>query len=293
VTCATREASVYNSTVNILSRYHETLEIKEAEIRPTTHAKLRLSLLSFLHFCDARGITKAEQLRTQDILEYIRPWKRFADSTRILETRRLVFFLRRLKREDLVAEMPKPRKTQEGNERRKPRPFTDAEITAFRAIANPREELFFLTSIQTGLAVADLVQLKSENLVSGEPPYIRIRRQKTGKLCVIPISGELYARLTTGLPFWTPRSSRRWQTGVCMWIDRMRVLQQKAGIWIRGACIHRGRDSFVDRQIAAGVPIATIAARLGDRVDTLLSHYADLLSPKNMELNLSSPVVQI
>jgi hypothetical protein len=49
----------------------------------------------------------------------------------------------------------------------------------------------------------------------------------------------------------------------------------------------------VERQLAAGVPVPVIAARLGDRVDTLLTHCADLLSPKMRDLNLEQPVVRL
>ena len=45
--------------------------------------------------------------------------------------------------------------------------------------------------------------------------------------------------------------------------------QQKAGIHIHGNSVHRGRDTFVEKQFSAGVPIAVVAARLGDLVSTV------------------------
>jgi len=83
-------------------------------------------------------------------------------------------------------------------------PYTDAEIKAFRAVADPLTELFFLTSIQTGLAVADLVQLQPSNLEDG---CVVTRRQKTGKGVMAPVSPELHAQLRLALPFYAPRTA--------------------------------------------------------------------------------------
>jgi hypothetical protein len=104
---------------------------------------------------------------------------------------------------------------------------------------------------------------------------------------VIPIGAELYNQLRVALPFY----SGKWQSGVTIWSDRIRVAQQKAGIWKKGSLVHRGRDSFVERQIVAGVPIAVIAARIGDLVSTMERHYLSLLSTKMRDLNLAQPVV--
>jgi site-specific recombinase XerD len=149
------------AAVNIRERYHEVIELKEAEVRDNTLQKMRFHLRRFVDFLDDRRVTDSKQITMRHVLDYMRRWS-YQDSTRILETRRLKFFLHRLHRTDLGIEIKIPRQTAEGMARRKPKPYTDVEIAAFRAVADPDTELFFLTSIQTALAVADLVLLKPE-----------------------------------------------------------------------------------------------------------------------------------
>ena len=121
-----------------------------------------------------------------------------------------------------------------------------------------------------------------------------LKRQKTRKPCVVPIDQDLYNRLKHSLPFYRPRwAVRPYQTGCQIWARQIRLYSQIAGIYIPGNLVHRGRDSFVEHQLVSGVPVAVIAARIGDRVDTLLKHYADLFSPKMQEANLEQPVVRL
>jgi integrase len=271
--------------VKIADRLDEVIQGKTHRA-PATVQQLRHKADTLASFLGSRNVTEASQITIRDILDYQSSWK-FNDSTSIIQTRALRFFLKRLGRQDIATEIDTPKESRSGREQRRPRPYSDAEIKAFRGVADPRTELFFLTSIQTGLSVADLVQLTPANLRDG---CVMTHRQKTGKSVMIPISSELFAHLRLALPF---SSSRRWQTRVTVWSDRMRVTQQKAGIWQKGNLVHRGRDSFVERQLQAGVRIQIIAARLGDLVSTVEKHYADLLSPRMRDANLEAPVVSI
>jgi integrase len=210
-------------------------------------------------------------------------WPSTARKTR---TRTLRFFLKRLGRTDLRDELEMPSLTKEGKRRRKPRPYTDEEIRAFCEVARPRIALFFRTSIATGLSVRDLVQLKPENL---RDSCIRTHRQKTGKEVIVPVAPALYEQLRVGLPFYDGDPV----SGVAIWSLNVRVTQQKAGIWVRGSNVHRGRDTFVEKQVAAGVPLGVVAARMGDNITTLQNHYSDLLSPRLLDLNMSAPCVEI
>lgn len=248
--------------------------------------QLRCKANTLVGFLLARSITEADQLTNRDVLDYMKTW-RYDDSTAIIQTTALRFFLKRLGRVDIAAEIERPRETRQGRERRRPRPYSDDDIKAFREVADARTELFFLASIQTGLAVADLVQLTTENLRDG---CVITSRQKTGKAVVIPVESGLYEKLRVALPFY---SGRRWQSGVTLWSGRIRVAQQKAGIWRKGNLIHRGRDSFVERQLQMGVRIQIVASRLGDLVSTVEKHYADLLSPRMRDANIEAPVVSI
>jgi integrase len=188
-------------------------------------------------------------------------------------------------REDLARKLKLPRPTPEGNERRKPRPFSDDEIQAFLSVAKPRVTLFFRAQIATGfraqiatgfraqiatgLGVSDMVRLRSEHLQNG---CVVICRQKTGKQVRVRIAPALYHELEIGLPFY---SGRR-ETGVAKWSDLIRNTMARAGVYSRWGLTHRCRDSFVDRQLAAGTSIAVIAAALGDLISTVEKHYQSL-----------------
>ena len=269
----------------IQSRVNEILQLKAKRLRPNTLQQLTKKLVSFTNQLAVRGITDSEKITMADVLALIDQFPD-GDITRVLRTRTLRFFLKRMHRLDLVSELEMPSLTKEGKARRKPRPYTDAEIKEFCAVARPRVELFFRTSIATGLSVRDLVQLRPENLRDG---CIRTHRQKTGKEVVVPIGRSLYEQLRVALPFYAGDPV----SGVSVWSVQVRVTAQKAGIWIRGANVHRGRDTFVEKQIAAGVPLGVVAARMGDNITTLQTHYSDLLSPRLLELNMSAPCVEV
>jgi integrase len=272
-------------TVNIKERVAEILEVKAMKLRPNTLQQLTRKLHNFVEQLAALGVTESDQIKMSHVIALTKQFPP-ADVTKTLRTRTLRFFLKRMHRPDLVSELEVPSKTEEGNERRKPRPYTDAEIAAFLEVARPRVGLFFRTSIATGLSVRDLVQLRPEHLRDG---CIRTKRQKTRKEVIVPIPAALYEQLRVALPFYAGNPV----SGVAVWSLEMRVAQQKCGIWIRGACVHRGRDTFVEKQIAAGVPLGVVAARMGDNITTLQSHYQDLLSPRLLELNMSAPCVEI
>jgi len=245
----------------------------------------------FVNFLEDRNITQSERITLRHVLDFMNTWKNYADITRKLETEKLKLFLIRLKRGDLASEIKTPRLTKQGEERRKPKPYTDEEVRKFREVADPATWLFFETSIKVGAAVSDLVQLQPSNLREG---CVVLKRQKTRKPCVVPIDQDLYNRLKHSLPFYRPRwAVRPYQTGCQIWARQIRLYSQIAGIYIPGNLVHRGRDSFVEHQLVSGVPVAVIAARIGDRVDTLLKHYADLFSPKMQEANLEQPVVRL
>jgi hypothetical protein len=280
------ETYVITCSVKIADRLDEVIEGKARKIRPNSLQQLRHKAETLTKFFEKRGVTEAEQITNRDVLDFMKTW-RYNDSTAIIQTTALRFFLKKLGRVDLAAEIERPRETRAGREQRRPCPYSDADIRAFREVADARTELFFLASIQTGLAVADLVQLRPVNLRDG---CVITSRQKTNKPVVIPIETGLYERLRVGLPFY---SGRRWQTGVTIWSERIRVTQQKAGIWRKGNLVHRGRDSFVERQLQAGIRIQIVAARLGDLVSTVEKHYADLLSPRMRDANLEAPVVSV
>jgi integrase len=282
---ATLSHMLTQSAVNIKERVSEILEVKSMKLRPNTLQQLAKKLNTFVEQLADLGVTESDEIKMSHVIALTKKFPK-ADITKVLRTRTLRFFLKRMHRPDLVSELEVPSKTKEGNARRKPRPYTDAEIKEFCAVAQPRVELFFRTSIATGLSVRDLVQLRPENL---RDRCVRTHRQKTGKEIIVPIAPALYEQLRVALPFYAGDPV----SGVAVWSLNIRVTAQKAGIWIRGANVHRGRDTFVEKQIAAGVPLGVVAARIGDNITTLQTHYSDLLSPRLLELNMSAPCVEV
>ena len=137
----------------------------------------------FVNFLEDRNITQSERITLRHVLDFMNTWKNYADITRKLETEKLKLFLIRLKRGDLASEIKTPRLTKQGEERRKPKPYTDEEVRKFREVADPATWLFFETSIKVGAAVSDLVQLQPSNLREG---CVVLKRQKTRKPCVVP-----------------------------------------------------------------------------------------------------------
>jgi len=56
-----------------------------------------------------------------------------------------------------------------------------------------------------------------------------------------------------------------------------RSVMQTANLWdSQSGTLHRFRDSFVARCIEAGKQPKDVAALIGDNLDTMLRHYADL-----------------
>jgi hypothetical protein len=139
--------------VKIRNRLDEIIEGKARKLRPCSLQQLRCKADALAAFFATRSLEDTGQITIRDVLDYMAGWK-YSDYTAIIQTTALKFFLTRLGRTDLAAEIERPRETREGRRRRRPLPYSDADIKAFREVSDARTELFFLASIQTGLAVA-------------------------------------------------------------------------------------------------------------------------------------------
>jgi Phage integrase, N-terminal SAM-like domain len=262
------------------------LDAKRLDLRPNTHQQLSLRVGRFARFLQKAGVDSPEKITRGHITQYREQLQRFADSTQRQQLMNIKAWLRDLDRDDLARKIPAVKMTAEGNKRRKPRPFSDAEIAAFLRVAKPRVGLFFRTQLATGLAISDMVRLTQENL---KDRCIEIARQKTGKPVRVKIADGLYQQLEVVLPFW--EGDR--ENGVQFWSRKLRNTMCRADIYTRGALTHRCRDSFVDRHLAAGTPIAVIAASLGDLISTLEKHYASLDSMRMRQQIQQAPVIEI
>jgi site-specific recombinase XerD len=105
----------------------EFLAAKRHDLHPNTHQQRSYRLASFVRFLTRAGIHTAADIRREHLTAYRDTWSKFADSTQRQFSVATKQFLRDVDREDLVKKFETPKPTLEGIERRKPRPFSDAE----------------------------------------------------------------------------------------------------------------------------------------------------------------------
>jgi len=79
--------------MQIRERYHEVLELKQAEVAPDYWRRLRFSYRRFVNFLEDRNITQSERITLRHVLDFMNTWKNYADITRKLETEKLKLFL--------------------------------------------------------------------------------------------------------------------------------------------------------------------------------------------------------
>ena len=130
------------------------------------------------------------------------------------------------------------------------------KIARFLAVPPPRVGLLFRTGCETGLAISDLLLLRHEHL---QDSCIVTRRIKTSKPVRVRISERLFQELKVALPFWTGKRL----SGVTLWSRDLRIYMARADMLTPGAVCHRMCDTYADRALAAGIPIAVIAAEHG------------------------------
>jgi integrase len=274
---------------------------KEGENKsPVTIKKLRYQLGLFEKFMATRSKFFPTDITPDDAVEFRATWKNMNDLTRIKFNSNLRGFLKRCcpkeMRDDVLNAIQPIKQTREGLARRKPKPFSEAEIKKILAqvpIAFPdatktsRITALIHLQVGTGLAVRDAVQLERDNIKDG---WLRIKRQKTGKDVVQKLDGGLHNELTTvlnGNPryvFWDGNILPTSAVGI--WLRDLREIMSDAGLWTKGDLSHRFRDTFVDYMYGQGCSVGEIATMIGDRETTVEKHYKDLLS-KRMEERLA------
>jgi integrase len=147
--------------------------------------------------------------------------------------------------------------------------------------------LFIRTQICSGLAISDVINLRSHHLTGID--MIETKRQKTDKDVRVRIPADLHHDLRLVLPFFAGKR----ESGVAMWSEKIRIAMCKADVYKPGiGSTHRLRDTFCDRQLAAGVPLQFIALAMGDLASTIESHYGDLASFRMRQQQAECPVVR-
>src|SRR5437868_11036577 len=183
---------------------------KEGENKsPVTIKKLRYQLGLFEKFMAARSKFFPSDISPDDAVEFRASWKKMNDLTRIKFNSNLRGFLKRCcpkeTRDDVLNAIQPIKQTREGLARRKPKPFSEAEIkkilfqvpvTFPNATKTSRVTALIHLQVGTGLAVRDAVQLERENV---KDVWLRIKRQKTGKDVIQKLDASLHKELTTVL----------------------------------------------------------------------------------------------
>lgn len=270
-------------------------------IKPPTERKLRYHLDCFEKFMSARSKFFPAEITTTDAIEFKASWTTWRSSVTRQKAQQNIrgfvrFACRGDHRQEILDAFGTIKPEQEEEERREPKPFTEAElknllaqvpITFTDPMKAARVTALIHCMVSTGMAIRDTMQLERAHIKDG---WLRIKRQKMrgrkGGKVVQKLDVTLHAELTAvlnGNPkyiFWNGTSLPESATG--LWQADLRKLMEAAGCWIKGDLSHRFRDTAVDYWLGAGCSINEIAGLIGDSPLTVQKHYADLAS-KRME----------
>ena len=282
---------------------------KESEnLSPATIRKLRYQLNLFEQFMTSCSKFYPADITAQDVIDYRATWT-WSDLTKIKAQGNLRDFIEACckgdHRTDLLDALTRIKETKQGKERRKPKPFTEEEITFLLAQVpivfadTPAEILRHETRIRlmvsTGLAIIDTVQLERAVLERAKKTgVLEVERQKTGKPATIPVDSDLLNELTAvmnGNPkyvFWQGKGTADSETKRLQ--GEMRELMKAAGVYIKGNVYHRFRDTAVDFWIGQGWSLTDVATALGDTVTVVEKHYKDWASQRMKERLAKLPV---
>jgi integrase len=193
------------------------------------------------------------------------------------------------------------------NDAEPPRVLTDEEMAALLAAIPPRHRLLFELLAETGLRQGEVRGLiwsnidlgRAELTVEATLPRVTDERQppktqnslRTIALSLTMVGKLRQHRLAMGRPFdgefvflRPAHVNAQYRAYSANWVTRlMRDARERAGIGpiMRGREVIAGaptphdlRHTHASRLIAAGWDVVEVAARLGDRIDTVLSVYA-------------------
>jgi site-specific recombinase XerD len=114
------------------------LAAKRFDLRPNTHQQLGHKIKKFVKFLKKAGCESVADISRDHVTAYRGVLLGYGDSTQRQHIVAIKQFLRDAERDDLVKRIRNPKPTPEGQERRKPRPFSDEEIKQFLRVAPPR-----------------------------------------------------------------------------------------------------------------------------------------------------------
>jgi len=271
------------------------LSAKQSEnISKSVLRKLRYQLGLFRSFLADRSKFFASEITATDVVEFRASWK-WSDLTKIKAQQNLRGFIRTICREnriDLLDALKTIKETKEGKQRRKPKPFSEAEIkTILKHTQKGKMRTLVKLLVSTGLAIRDAVQLERAQIADG---WLRLERQKTGRKVRQRLDPSLHAELTATLNgnlkyvFFEGTGTADSETKRLHTI--MRDVMMTSKVYIKGDVFHRFRDTAVDFWLVAGWSMTEVAAALGDTLAVCERHYADLASLRMEERLAKLPV---
>ena len=230
---------------------------KESEnISKATIRKLRHQLKRFETFLADRGKHFPSEIQPSDLIDFRAGWSTWKSGvTKQKAQQNLRGFLRSCCVENLpglLRALAPIKLTKADSARLEPKPFTDEEVHKLLAqvpktfpgeterIQKMQALIRFM--VATGLAIRDTIQLERSNIDDG---WLRIKRQKTGKLVTQRLDTALQRELLTlagknRFVFWNGTSLPTSATG--LWQADIRTVMEDAALLIPGNLSHRFRD---------------------------------------------------
>ena len=281
-------------------------------LSPATIRKLQYQLNLFEQFMTKRSKFYPSEITKYDVIDFRSSWNspalEWGDLTKIKAQQNLRGFLRFCCDENLaklLKVLSRIKPTDEGEERRDPKPFTEEEIMRLLAqvpvtFANepakiPRHQAMIRLMVSTGLAIVDAVQLQRAVVVNAKKKgVLEVKRQKTKRLAKPAIDSGLLDELLKVLNgnsryvFWHGNALADSETKRLQ--GEMRELMKAAGVYIKGNLFHRFRDTAVDFWLGEGCSLTDIAAMLGDTVAIVEKHYKSLKSKRQEDRLATLPV---
>jgi integrase len=271
------------------------LSAKHSEnISKSVQRKLRYQLGLFSNFLAGRSKFFSAEIEPRDVIEFRASWE-WSDLTKIKAQQNLRGFIRAICREnrsDLLDALKPIKETKEGKARRKPKPFSEAEIKSIvKHTHDEKLKTLVRLMVSTGLAIIDAVQLERHQIADG---WLRIERQKTGRKVLQRLDADLHTELVATLNgnpkyvFFNGSGTAESETKRLHTI--MRGIMKVAKVYTRGNVFHRFRDTAVDFWLGNGWSMTEVAAALGDTLAVCERHYADLASQRMEERLAKLPV---
>jgi len=168
--------------------------------------------------------------------------------------------------------------------------FSEEEESAIYQTASPALAELLGVMIRTGARPGEVARLEArhvEETAAGQlwryPPGEHKTGHQTHKDRVIPVGPKVAALVRdkikmhpTGTLFRNPRGTRWTASGMkCSFLRLRRKLEKKGTILAPGASMYAARATYAKRQIASGITVEKLAAKMGNSPAVCWAHYGE------------------